>query len=149
MDPHAVCVFGAPSSGVTSILQVLADASDENIAIVAPGDVKILDAVERAYRDGAKHVFVDGAPHSAAAVQDIVDSRLVWPGHGAIVRVHAEKPFGPATEGGWRLFSNELPDIERRIRLLSAPYFTVQNTKGDEGLGAAVAELARRAGIRK
>lgn len=148
-EPKAVCVFGPPSSGVSSLLQVLADSSETNVVIVEPGDVKVLDAVERAWRDGAKHVLVDGVPRSAAAVQDLVDSRLVWPGNGAIIRVAAPRPFGPATEGGWRLFNEELPNIEKRIRLLSAPYFTVQNTKGDDGLAAAVAELARRAGIRK
>jgi hypothetical protein len=147
MSERAVCIFGPPGCGVTTVCQVLANASRQRVVIVTPGDIHIEDAVERAYRDGADHVLVDGVPKSAAAVQDIVDSRLVFPGNGAVIRISTSRPHGNVTEGGWRLFFNELTEVERRIRLLSAPYFVVQNEPGEEGLGAAIAEVARRAGI--
>lgn len=159
---RTIAVFGAPGSGVSTILRCLRDASNARLAVLAPGYEPLDEMVRIASQnDGAEAVFLDGfptvgrrpdnSPFGAESAQFLYDRRLVYTGMGAIVRVDVDPDLlvahGRATRGGVEAYLAGLPELDRRAQMLGLPYFVIHNEPGAQGLENAVATLAMRAGV--
>src|SRR5687768_4891898 len=89
--PRVIVVFGPPSSGVSTMVQVLSRASEAPTSVVPYLGRQSLRAVEEALQT-SEVVFldVDGGLFTPTDVQAIVDAGLLYNQHGAIVRIYAD-----------------------------------------------------------
>ena len=111
------------------------------------------DTAEKHAAQGAV-VLVD-APMTAEVDQGIHDAGLVQPATGALVRfwvtdteaLHRAQELGRTNVDRMLLdrWRTRIPRIDERARILSLPYYMIPNERS--GLDAAVAELARKAGV--
>jgi hypothetical protein len=139
-------------------LEVLKESSQAAVAVIRPGWSDLEDDIRTA---AATHdvVFIDGYPphgveeNGTDTVQWLYDSRIVFPGSGAVIRVSVEpvilcdtRQASADAVGAWY---SRLPSLESRIRLLDLPYYTIHNEPGEEGLVQGAADLARRAGLKR
>lgn len=123
---NVIAVFGAAHR--SELISVLHDASLLNIAVYAD---ELPDEDSIHYMTDI--VFLDGIPRNADDVQTLAALGWILPGGpGAVVQVYGDDDAG-TTDG-----------IEDAVRLHSLPYYGIS---GD--VETAVAELARRAGIRR
>lgn len=151
--PRVVAVFGPPASGVTTLLEVLKEASEVPIAIVPyVGPNSLRQAEEALQTNEVVFLDVDGGAFFASDVQGLVDSGLVHGGSGAVVRIAAsdddclaraaERP-DYVTLPDLVQWAASLEPLEEAIRIHTLKYFMVPNDDLFEGAKA----LALRVGL--
>lgn len=164
-DGKVWCVFGAPGSGVSTLVRLVAEATDRNVVVVAPTfgdlyeqflvaraklpDVILVDGYPTAgFEDAAEGPHARGPAVGPAQVSYLYDRRLLWPNNGGLIRVDASATRlvagQRATRGGIASYLDGLGDLEARVRLLGLDYAVVHNEHGREGLVAATLDLARK-----
>lgn len=154
---RVLLVFGPPACGTSTALSALNDASETQTMVLPFEDPTSIAAAEEAKSNGVV-VFldVDGGTLSADDIQELNDARLITRGDGGVVRLWADdfncmeraKADGRpdyVTRESLRAWSQNVLEIEERLRGLSVPYFMVDANSLED----AVRALALRAGIRR
>lgn len=161
------CVFGAPGAGSSTVCRLVAEASEREVTVLAPTFGDLHEQLQVALARGPEVILVDGYPSAGyedhperpgsrgppagpAQLSYLYDRRVLSPGRGGLV--HLEAPATAlvqhrrASRGGLEAFLDALPALEDRARLLGLDWAVVHNEVGEEGLVAAVVDLARRTG---
>jgi hypothetical protein len=150
---RVIVVFGPPSSGVSTLVDCLSQASETQTAVVPYlGPSSISHAEEALQNAEVVLLDVDGGVFGPEDVQELVDNRLIYTGSGAVVRVYAPdedilaraaKRPGYTSEMDLRAWDQAVGPVEERIRAHTLNYFMVPNID----LVEATKQLALRSGI--
>ena len=154
LGKRVVVVFGPPASGVSTLVECLASASETpNTVIPYIGRDSLRQAEEALNHVEVVFLDVDGGIFGVDDVQALVDSGLLYTGGGALVRIYADdeninarakgKEEGYVSFGDLRQWSHDLGPVEERIRTHSLNYFMIPNFELEE----AVKLLALRSGL--
>jgi len=148
-DGYVVGVFGATKVGVSTLLRVLTKSAHTDI-VALDWNPLALDGIKHNLKQGVQVVFIDLGQAYDSDVQALYDNRFVGPGSGALIHIDCAEISLP--EDGRRMRAEwrqaMLPSVEKRAQILGMPYFVVRNERGEEGALTALADLARRAGVR-
>lgn len=152
---RVIAVFGPPSSGVSTVLDVLSKSSHTpNIVVPYLGKDSIRQAEEALEHVEVVFLDVDGGAISADDVQEINDNRLVYTTSGAMIRMYAPdevvleraaKRPGYISSEDLQRWAISLDPVEAKIRQHILSYFMVPNIELEE----AVKQVALRAGIKE
>lgn len=150
---RVIVVFGPPSSGVSTVVNALSNASEtSNIVVPYYGPRSLPDVHGALSQAEVVFVDVDGGVFDEEDVQGLNDARAVHTGSGGLVRLYASDADCMARSedrpdyinpGDLRAWSRRMPTVEERIRTHNLNYFMIPN----QDLEEAVKTLALRANI--
>lgn len=152
---RVILVYGPPSSGVSTMLEVLKSASETPMVVVPFMGSYCYPHIEEALlHNDIVFLDVEGGMIDGEDIQELVDSGFMSAANGAVIRVDASPEDclerGKEREGyvnadDLREWNDSIAPIEEAVHRHSIPYFMLANDELEESVGV----LALRANIQK